>query len=109
MRVVVALEPRSYREVIAHAIALARPRLQTTVLPQTALDEAVRRLSPDAVICSAVTPAVRAVRAWIELYPGDQPLARTCVDGERGTVPDPDLRALLTVLDGLDGPAAAAI
>jgi hypothetical protein len=112
MRVLVANEPRSYREAIARVLVQTRPHVETVTADAEVLAEAVRRFAPDLVVCSAIDEALAArLGAWIELYPEGHALARVCIDGRRSTLENPDLAEVLAVVDAAaasNGRAAAA-
>jgi hypothetical protein len=100
MRILVANEPRSYREAIAHAIQALKPGAEVIVVEPAALDFEMKRLTPQLVICSRVTPAVEAgVPAWIELYPEYESLARLSLGGKRLTVAGIELEDLLSAVE----------
>ena len=68
MRVIVANEPRSYREAFGRAFLALRPNVETIVVEPETLEHEVLRFEPDVVICDRVTPVVAAtVRSWMEL------------------------------------------
>jgi hypothetical protein len=68
MRVLVANDPRSYREAFGRAFLILRPNVETVIVESETLDREVLRLEPDVVICDRVTPVVAAKAwAWIEL------------------------------------------
>lgn len=68
MRVLVANEPRSYREAFGRAFVVLRPNVETIVVEPEVLDREVLRFEPDVVICDRVTPVVAATaRSWMEL------------------------------------------
>lgn len=68
MRVLVANEPRSYRETFGRVFRVLRPNVETIVVEPENLEREVLRLEPDVVICDRVTPVVAAtVRSWAEL------------------------------------------
>ena len=70
LRVLLANEPRSYRESIAAVFRQLRPGLQVKVVEPEALESSVTRFDPDVAICSRVTGAVmERVPVWVELYP----------------------------------------
>ena len=52
MRVLMAIEPRSYREVIGEAIRGLRPHLEVVIVEPDALEPEMARLDPELVICS---------------------------------------------------------
>ena len=70
VRVLVANEPRAYRETLVAAVQRLRPHLEVIMVEPAALDAAVRELAPSVVVCSQFTPQVEvAVLAWVVLYP----------------------------------------
>lgn len=70
MRVIVANDPRIYREVIADALKGLRPLVEVVVAEPERLDQEVERMSPHLVICSRLSAAVRSgCLCWVMLYP----------------------------------------
>jgi hypothetical protein len=70
MRVLIAIEPRSYREVIGLAIQELRPHIRVEVLEPATLHAEVLREEPDLVLCSQPnTRTVRGRATWIEFDP----------------------------------------
>lgn len=102
-RVLLANDPRSYREIIATTVHDLRPNLDVFVAEPGEIERKMESLSPDVVICSEVYPAVeRGARAWIQLYPEGEPLAVLSVEGERDTLPNLELLGLLSAVDRAD-------
>ena len=67
-RVLVAVDPLMYREVIAHAIRKHRPHAEVRTADPDDLDSEARRLVPHLVVCNHATRAVReAAVSWVEL------------------------------------------
>ena len=100
MRILVANEPRAYREAIAHAIQALKPGAEVIAVEPAALGFEIKRLTPQLVICSRVTPAVEeGVPAWIELYPEYESLARLSIGGKRLTVVGIKLEDLLSAVE----------
>ena len=100
MRVLVANQPRAYRDVISGALQALRPDLDVATADPGDLDEEVRRLSPYLVICSRVTGAVDSLApAWIELYPGHSAGAVVRLREEPYAVPEMDFETLLSTVD----------
>lgn len=98
--IVLANEPRSYREVIAAAIQSLRPHLEVLVVEPESLDSVVTSLSPDLLICSTLTETLRReARAWVELYPGGEQLATVSLGGTIYTSEGLELEQLLSVVD----------
>ena len=54
-RVLMANEPRAYREGIAAVIGQLRPVVEVETVEPDALDDSIERFSPDMVICSKAT------------------------------------------------------
>ncbi len=99
-RVLLANEPRSYRQAIAHVLRALRPGLEVAETEPAALDRELRRGVPQLVICSRATPAVRgSVPAWIEPYTDHRPLSCVAIGNERSTVPEIGLADILQIVD----------
>jgi hypothetical protein len=82
--VVMANEPRSYREAIAAALQTLEPNVGVVVVEPGTLDLEIERLAPQLVICSRLTHAVETGSlAWGELYPEHDSLERVSIGGER--------------------------
>jgi len=68
MRILVANEPRSYREAFTRVFQTLRPHVESIAVDPNALDREALRLRPDLVVCRRVTPTVETVaRCWLEL------------------------------------------
>lgn len=100
MRVVVANEPRAYREVTAEVLKQLRPDVEFELTDPEGLDEAVSRLLPDMVVCDHATRTVReGVAVWLELYPGGDARSTASVHGERKTIEDVQLSDIVGLVD----------
>ena len=100
MRVMVANEPRSYRETIAYALAELRPNAEVLTVDPEDLERELLRVSPQLVVCSRVTRLIkREAPAWIELYPDLASESVVGFDGQRITYPDIDLETVLSIVD----------
>lgn len=98
--VLLANEPRSYREAMAEVFRALKPLARIHVAEARELDTEVGRLLPGLVICSCATPLVRSeVPAWVELYPEHNSLATICIGGERLTVDGIGIADLLSAVD----------
>jgi hypothetical protein len=99
-RVLLANEPRSYRQAIAQVLRTLRPDLAVEETEQASLDRELRRGVPELVICSHATPMVRGnAPAWVELYTDDGPLSFVVIGKERSTVPGIELDDILRIVD----------
>ena len=101
MHVLVANEPRAYRDVISGALRALRPGLDVATAEPEELDrEFLLRLSPQLVVCSEVTQAIESFApAWIELYPGHSGGAVVCIGDERKAFPEMCFETLLSTVD----------
>ena len=99
-RIVVANEPRSYREALAVACQVLRPEVEVILAEPVDLDAEVVRLDPQLVLCSQLTEGLRTgSRAWVVLYPGGAARAVISVAGHRVTTGDLGVAALAVVID----------
>ena len=99
-RILIANEPRSYREVISVAVQQLRPQVEVVVVEPEELDVSVERFHPDLVVCSRATDRVRSdVPVWVELYQGLGARSVVNVEGEEWAVDDIELSDLLSIVD----------
>lgn len=99
-RVLLANEPRSYRQAIAGVLRGLRPDLDVAETEQAHLDRELRRGTPQLVICSHATPAVRvAVPAWVELYTDHGSLSSVSIHQEVSAVDGMEISDLLQIVD----------
>jgi hypothetical protein len=81
MRVLLANEPRLYREVLAETFQRLRPQLEACAVEPQELNQEVLRVRPDLVICDRVTPVVEVtVRFWIEYREENEALVVTATN-----------------------------
>jgi hypothetical protein len=100
MRVVVANEPRAYREVAAEVLSKLRLEVEFLLVDPRDLEETVARLHPDMVVCDEASPVVRAsVPVWLELYPGGSDRSVVSVRGRRSTIESIQLSDILLLVD----------
>jgi hypothetical protein len=100
LRVLVANAPLSYRQAMAAAIEMLRPDVEVLLGDPEALDAEVRRLSPDVVVCSHVTPLVEdRILAWVDLYPEGERQATISIDGLRVETEGIELEDILSIID----------
>lgn len=102
IRVLVANEPRSYREAFSFAFRKLRPHISVVTIEPYELDGEVLRLRPDLVLCSELTETVRTCSpSWVLLYPHGDSRAVVSIAGSRTTTTDIQLGDLLSVIDQL--------
>jgi hypothetical protein len=98
--ILLANEPRSYRQAIAGVLRALHPGLVVAETKQATLDRTLRRGIPQLVICSRATPSVqRDAPAWIELYTDHGPLSFVAVGRENSTVRGMELHDILRIVD----------
>ena len=98
--VLMANEPRAYREGIAAVISQLRPEVEIKTVEPKALDTSIERFSPDMVICSKATDALKGgVRVWVELYPENAALSVASIGGRRIEYAEIQLPDLLSIVD----------
>jgi hypothetical protein len=100
LRLVVANDPRSYRETIATAIQRLRPDVEVMVVDPADLGDQVERWRPHMVISSV--PVARAgdcPLCWVALYPARKTLVIVNVAGQQTWARDMDLAELLAIVD----------
>ena len=107
-RVLMANEPRAYREGIAAVIGQLRPEVEITTVEPNALDASISRFSPDLVICSKATDALKGrVRVWVELYPENAAWSVASIGGRRMEYEEIQLPDLLSIVDKAEELAGA--
>ena len=105
--VLVAFEPRSYREAIGSVIQTLRPHLEVRVVEPGELGAEVARLAPGLVLCSQPNTFTSSARlAWLEFKPYDKPTAQICVSGRSSELEKVELQDLLSVVDRVQATAA---
>ena len=104
MRVLLANDPRSYREVIAEVVRRLRPGVEALTVEQDELDDAIGRFAPDVVICTKVTATVTSsAPIWVDLYPGYGARSIVSVGGRREEFAEIQLADLLSLVDRAEG------
>lgn len=107
-RVLVATEPRAYREVMAGALQELRPGAEILLVEPDDLDAALTRLRPHLVVSSrSVETLPDCPIAWVLLYPSGATTALICVDGRRTTLGDLPFERLLSLVDEAGVPSRA--
>lgn len=102
-KVVVAIEPRIYREAIGGAIRITRPHLEVAIVDPEELGEKVECLEHGLVICDrSEAMAANGGPAWIEFRPYDGVPTKICIDGRRWELEETDFDDLLRVVDEVE-------
>src|SRR4028119_2418322 len=102
-KILIVIEPRSYREAIARVMGELRPSHEVTVAEPAELGRQIERLEPELAICAVpnrFSPGERP--AWVEFTPYGEPQARVCVGGRTREIALVDLDDLIRVVDETD-------
>ena len=95
-----ANEPRAYREGIAAVIGQLRPQVEIWTVEPDAMDGSILRFSPDMVVCSKATDALRGrVQVWVELYPEHAAHSVASIGGRTMEYDEIQLPDLLSIVD----------
>jgi hypothetical protein len=87
IRVLVALELRSYREAIAKALQYQHPQVRVHPADPEVFDLEMMHLEPHVVICSQTTPAVRdGALCWVKILIVGEELRAVVSVGGRGKI-----------------------
>jgi hypothetical protein len=98
--ILLANEPRAYRESIAQVLGQLRPNVEVITAEPVDLEERVLRLAPEMVVFSEAPSLVRErVPVWVELYPEYGRRSVVGVGEERSTIEEIQLSHLLCVVD----------
>ena len=101
LRILVAIEPQMYRQVLAFHFRQERPRADVLLAsPQTLHDEA-RRTRPHLIFANEVPPEFKEAGGvfWVEVRTDDGLVATISADGYSTTIHDVSLQELLAVVD----------
>lgn len=100
MRVLIAIEPRSYREAIGETLRYLRPHLEVAVVEPEKLWGEIVRFGPALVMADRPdTFPTAGTRDWVEFRPYEKPPARICLGGRLRELMTIDLPDLLSVVD----------
>jgi hypothetical protein len=99
VNILVANEPRSYRQTFVEALRALRPGVAVVEGQPEDLDKQIGGLAPDLVICSQLTLAVEKAPAWVLMYPAGDPVTMVCTAGKLSSFVDIDLDKLLSIVD----------
>ena len=100
IHVLVANEPRVFREAIAVALQEVRPGITTIAIDPDDLATSIDHFHPDLTICSELISAVETeVPAWVLLYPDCDDCAITSVAGEQQMTDHLTLEDLVALVD----------
>ena len=106
--ILLANEPRAYRETIAVALSMLCPDMTVIIVEPEKLDEFVIEHKPQVVLCSHLTETVKTqVPKWAVLYPDGSGESTIQIDGKRITVPEIELNGIVRLINETDLPTTA--
>ncbi len=100
IRIIIANEPRAYREAIAAVFAQLRPHAEVLLVEPDELDGCLARLAPQLVLYSRASAAVEGGAAgWVLLHPDGAARVEVAVAGRRESLGGIELDGLLALVD----------
>ena len=103
VRILVAIQPRMYGEVLGFHIRQQRPLSEVVFATPETLQDEVRRTRPHLIIANEVPSDLkeqkRGVFFWVELSTDDGLVASISADGYSTTIQDVSLQDLLAAVD----------
>ena len=102
VRILVAIEPYMYREVLAFHFRQKRPLSEVTLASSQTLWAEALRTRPHLIIANEVLPELKeeiGVFFWVELSTDDGLVASISADGYSTTIQDVSLQDLLAAVD----------
>ena len=97
--VLLANEPRAYRETIAVALGMLCPDKIVMVAEPDRLDEFIDEHHPHVVLCSHLTKTVEEqVPTWAVLYPDGSGETIVQIDGRRMKIPEIQLNGIVRLI-----------
>jgi hypothetical protein len=102
MRVLIAIAPKMYGQVLAHSIENNRPLVEVLRLAPAELAGRMEGFDPQLVVCNELTDRIRAlVPSWVVLtYEAGATMdATACLRGSRSAVADVQMADMLAMVD----------
>ena len=101
VRILVAIEPQMYREVLASHFRQERPLSEVVLASSQALQSEAERTKPHLIFANEIPPELKEEGSsfWVELRVSDVLVADISADGYSDTVRDVSLQDLIAVVD----------
>jgi hypothetical protein len=100
MRILVAIEPLSYREIVAFVLSEHRHEAEVMVAAAKELDDKVVDFAPHLIVCEELTPKVQArASSWVRLLPPGRRDAAMRVGDQHTRILNMGIEDLLRVVD----------
>ncbi len=99
LRIVVAIEPLMYREVLAFYFSKQHPLADVVLAsPQTLRDE-VKRTRPHLIVANMVPSDLKETRYWVEVHNDESISATISADGYSDVINDASMEDLLAAVE----------
>ena len=103
MCVLIANEPRTYREALVAALRAFRPQVEVSTVEPHGLAAEIGRLRPHLVVCSRLSTVMPAgPLSWVVLYPHEENRAEVFTAGEHATIAGIRFGDLLAIVDSTE-------
>jgi len=99
VRVLVAIEPKMYREVLALHLRQQRPQSEVVLASAGNLEATAERTRPHLTIANEVPPLLKEMGFWVEVPTDGWLDAHISADGYSTTLHDVSLEDLVAVMD----------
>jgi hypothetical protein len=99
VRILVAIEPRMYREVLTSHIRNQRPRSDVVLASPETLRDEVKRTRPHLIVADMVPSELKEMHYWVELRADEALSATISTDGYFAVIHDVSLEDLLAAVD----------
>ena len=101
VRIVMAIEPQMYREVLAFHLRQRRPQSEVVLASSQTLQDEAKRVSPHLIVANEVPPELKEQKGvfWVEVRMVDRLEATISTNGHLNTIADVSLKDLLAVVD----------
>jgi DNA-binding IclR family transcriptional regulator len=99
VRILVAIEPQMYGEVLAFHIRQERPLSEVVLASSQTLWAEAERARPHLIVANEVPPKLKQMCFWVEVRTEDRLVATISADGYSTTIDDVSLQELLAVVD----------
>jgi DNA-binding IclR family transcriptional regulator len=99
VRVLVALEPQMYREVLAFYFRQERPLSEVVLTSPQTLQAEAKRKKPHLIVANEVPPELKEMSFWVEVRANEGLVATIRADGHSTTIDDVSLQELLAAVD----------
>jgi hypothetical protein len=100
VRILVAIEPHMYRQVLAFHFRQERPRANVVLASSQTLHDEATRTRPHLIFANEVPPELKEAGVfWVEVRNDDGLVATISADGYSTTIDDVSLQDLLAVVD----------